>query len=188
MAICPSCGKKSLDPIIKSKPYLIVKESVTNNERAQGIPFALSGANKYGKQENSTSYYLMKELGMLGLNMQTLSLTSLWMHEPPKGKRSKEAKENFQKCLDWSTSEVIKASVGKKIVLLMGAEVTRTFTGHSVSDMSGLICQSDLMPYVPVIIPAPNPDNIMKMPIGELRNALSVFKEQIQIYDQYSKI
>lgn len=188
MAICPSCGKKSIDPILKSKPYLIVKDSLTKNEMEQGIPFTLAGVNKYGKSENTNSYYLAKEFGMVGLNFQIMSLSALWMHEPPKGKRSKDEKELFQKCLDWSISEVLKASVDKKIVLLMGAEVTRTFTGYSVNDVSGLVGKSDLMPHVPVVISAPNPDNMMRMPIGELRNALQVFKEQIQIWEQYSKI
>jgi len=188
MALCVNCGKKSLDPIIKSKPYLIVKESVTTNEKEQGIPFTLAGANRYGHPENTASYYLMKELGMVGLNMQSLSLTALWMHEPPKSKRTKDDREFFQKCLDWSISEVIRAAEGKKVILLMGAEVTRTFIGHSVSDVSGLVCKSDLLPDVPTIIPAPNPDKIMASPIGELRNALAVFKEQIQIYEQYQNI
>lgn len=188
MALCSNCGKKSLDPIIKSKPYLIVKESVTGNEKEQGILFTLAGVNRYGHQENTTSYYLMKELGLVGLNMQVMSLSALWLHEPPKGKRTKDDREFFQKCLDWSISEVIRAAEGKKIVLLMGAEVTRTFTGYSVSDVSGLVCKSDLLPDVPVVIPAPNPDKIMSSPIGELRNALAVFKEQIQIYEQYQNI
>lgn len=188
MAICPNCGKKSIDPILKSKPYLIVKDSLTNNEVEQVIPFTLAGVNKYGKSENTTSYYLAKEFGMVGLNFQIMSLTALWMHEPPTGKKSKDEREAFQKCLDWSISEVIKASVGKKIVLLMGAEVTRTFTGYSVNDISGLVCRSDLMPHVNMVIAAPNPDNIMKQSIGELRNALKVFKEQVQICEQYEKL
>lgn len=190
MALCPSCGKKSIEPIIKSKPYLIIKESLTQNEYEQELPFTLSGNNKYGKQENTTSYYLMKELGAVGLNMQVMSLGALWMHTPPKAGKTKESREQFQKCVDWSISEVIRLAEGKKVILMMGAELIRTFVGHSVSDVSGLVCKSDLLPAVnaPVIIPAPNPDNIMKVPIGELRNALKVFAEQIKIYEEYAKV
>ncbi len=188
MTLCPNCGKKGLDPIIRSKPYLIIKESVTENEYEQGILFTLNKTNKWGHSENTTSYYLAKELSMVGINMQSLSLTALWLHTPPKSKRSKDDKEHFQKCLDWSISEVLRAAEGKKIILVMGAEATRTLTGYGVSEVSGLICQSDLLPKVPVIVPCPNPDNIMKMPLGEMRNALKVFKEQIQIYEQYAKV
>lgn len=187
MALCPSCGKKSLDPVLKSKPYLIVKESYTQVEH-QSIPFTLTGKNKYGKEENTNSYYVMKELGMVGINMQVLSLHAFWSHTPPKGGKTKDGKAQFQKCLEWSISEVIRLSEGKKIVFLMGAEVTRTFVGHSVSDVTGLVCKSDLLPNVPVIIPCPNPDNIMKQPIGEMRFAMKTFAEQIKIYEEYSKV
>ena len=89
-----------------------------------------------------------------------------------------------------SISEVIWLAEGKRIILMMGAEVVRTFTGYGVSDVSGLICKSDLLPVTnaPIIIPAPNPDNIMKQPIGELRNALNVFAEQIKIFEEYAKV
>lgn len=188
MALCPSCGKKAVDPVLKSKPYIIIKSTLTSNEYEQGLPFTLSGKNKYNRPENTTSYYLMKELGLVGVNMQVLSLSSLWMHTPPKAGKSKDGKEIFQKCLDWSISEVIRICADKKIILMMGADSTRTFVGASVSDTQGLICKSDLLPMVPVIVPAPNPDNIMKVPIGELRNALNVFAEQIKIYEQYSNV
>lgn len=189
MAICPSCGKKALDPTIKSKPYLIIKEAYTQNEMEQGIPFTLSGKNKYGHQENSNSYYLMKELGMVGLNMQVMSLAAFWTHTPPKAKGA-EGKEQFSKCLNWSISEVIRVSEGKRVILMMGAELVRTFTGYGVSDVSGLVCKSDLLPVInaPIIIPAPNPDNIMKVPIGELRNALKVFADQIKVFEEYAKV
>jgi len=189
MAICPSCGKKALDPITRSKPYLIIKEGYTHNEYEQGLPFTTSGMNKWNKQENTTSYYLMKELGMVGLNMQVMSLGAFWSHIPPKS-NGKDGKEQFGKCLDWSISEVIRLAEGKRIILMMGAEVVRTFTGYGVSDVSGLICKSDLLPVTnaPIIIPAPNPDNIMKQPIGELRNALNVFAEQIKIFEEYAKV
>lgn len=187
MALCPSCGKKSLDPVLKSKPYLIVKESYTQVEQGS-IPFTLTEMDMWGHTRNTTSYYVMKELGMVGINMQVLSLHAFWSHTPPKGGKTKDGKAQFQKCLEWSISEVIRLSEGKKIVFLMGAEVTRTFVGHSVSDVAGLVCKSDLLPNVPVIIPCPNPDNIMKQPIGEMRFAMKTFAEQIKIYEEYAKV
>jgi len=188
MPICPNCGKKSLSPTLRSKPYMIIKESVTSNEMEQGTLFTLSGVNKYGHNENTTSYYLAKELGMAGVSMQTLSLSALWLHTPPKAVKGKEGKESFQKCLDWSIGEVIKACAGKKAIMLMGAEVVRTFTGYGVSDVSGLVCTSDLLPSVPVIVAAPNPDKMMAVPIGELRNSIRVFAEQIKIHEAYMKV
>lgn len=185
MALCPSCNKKSLDPVLKSKPYLVVKESFTQVEIDKGVPFTLTSKNKYGRDENTTSYYLMKEMGLAGINFQLMSLSALWAHHPPKAGRDKESKDTFQKCLEWSVSQVIQCAENKKIVFLMGAEVTKIFTGYSVKEISGLVCKSDLLPKVPVVIAAPNPENLMRVPIGELRNSLKTFAEQIKIYEQY---
>lgn len=189
MGICVSCNRGSLDPIIKTKrPYLIVKESITQNEIDQEQIFTLSGTNKYNRTEHTTSYYLGKELGMVGLNLQTFNLATFYSHTMPKSKKTKEDKAIIQGCVDWSIAEIIKIAKDKKIILMMGAELVRTFTGYGVSDVSGLVCKSDLLPNVPAIIPAPNPDKIMNQPIGELRNALKVFSEQIKIYEQYEKV
>lgn len=189
MAICPSCKKKVVSPIVKSKPYLVIKDYLTNTELEQDFPFVLEGKNKYGKPEKTTSYYLQKELGMLGVNFQQLSFTALWSHQPPKAGRTKEGKERFQACLDFSIGEIVKVANDRKLILLlMGAELSNLFIGHSINDVSGLVAKSDLLPGVPVIIPSPDSNNLMKMPIGELRLALSTFAKQIKIYEEYSNV
>lgn len=188
MAICPSCGRGTLEPKRTSKPFLIVKEMVTDNEIKSNTVFVDTVQNRWGYPEHTVNYYLAKELGMVGVQMNTLSLTNLYMHIPSKSKKTKEAKADAQACLDFSISEVIKEAEGKKIILLMGAEVIRLFTGYSASSVYGLRCKSELLPNVSVIIPAPNSDKLMVMPIGEMRNALKVFAEEIKLYNEYSKI
>lgn len=188
MGTCISCGRKTIEPIIRSKPYMIIKESPTNNELESGQGFVLSGKNKYGHSENTTSYYLMKELGMAGVNMQTLSLVNFYNHVLPKNKRTKEEKETLTQCQDYCLSETIKVAKDMKIILLMGADVVRLFTGYGVNDVMGLVCKSQYLSNVPIIIPAPNSDKIMSMPIGEMRNALAEFSRQIKIYEQYQRI
>jgi hypothetical protein len=69
----------------------------------------------------------------------------------------------------------------------MGASTIKTFTGYNASEVYGLVCKSDLLPNVPVIIPAPNIDKLMSQPIGEMRNALKVLAEQVEIYKDYMK-
>lgn len=188
MGICTSCQAGTLEPSFKSSPFWIIKESVTNNEKEQGKIFTYSGKNKFGYSENTSSYFLGKEMGRVGLNLLSFNLSCLYLHDLPKNKRTKDGRELIQGCQDYSISELIKATQGAKIVLLMGAEIVRLFTGYGVSDVSGLVCKSPLLSNVPVIIPAPNPDKIMAQPIGELRNALAVLAEQIKVYNQYSKI
>lgn len=185
MGICTSCERGTLDHILKSKPYMIIKESVTENEMKYEQVFSLSSEDKWGRSQNSTSYYLAKELGMVGLNLQTFNLSCLYMHIPPKSKKTKDDKDLVQGCLDYSVGNLIKVAKDMKIVMLMGAEVVRLFTGYGVGEVAGLVCKSDLLPDVPVIIPGHNPDKIMNMPIGELRNSLQVLAQQIKIYEQF---
>lgn len=186
--ICPSCERGLLKPIIKSKPIMIVKEVVTQNELDNELVFTLNGKNKYGNPENTTSYYLQRELGMVGVQMSALCLTNLHLHVPPKRKKTKEEKEIVEKCNDFSISEFIKLAKGMKVILMMGAETIKFFTGYNASEVYGLVCQSTYLPEVPVIIPCPNSDKLMSQPIGELRNALKVFSDNIKAWEQYSKI
>jgi hypothetical protein len=185
MNICPSCQKGTLTPIIKSKPFMIVKEIVTGNEVNSNQVFVMDGQSKYGHNEHTNSFYLAKELGMVGLNINTMCLTNFYMHIPPKGGRTKEGKAIVAGCEQFSIDEFIKVAKDMKIILMMGASTIKTFTGYNASDVYSLLCKSELLPNVPVIIPAPNIDKIMKMPIGELRLSLKVFAEQIKVYNQF---
>ncbi len=183
--ICPSCGKGTVSPVLKSSPYLIVKETVTKNEIDSGEAFTQFGRNKFGKDEHTASHYLAKELSMMGLRLSDFSLTNLYMHIPPKSGRTKEGKALTQGCMDWSMQELVKVAEDKKIILLMGAEAVKLITGYNSGDVYGLVCKSELLPNVPVIVPAPNSDKLMAQPIGEMRNALKVLAHQIKIYEQY---
>ena len=166
---------------------MIIKEIVTQRELEDGL-FCLSSLNKYNRSEHTNSYYLQKEMGLVGLNFNTFSKSALFLHIPPVGKKTKEQKEVSRGCLEYSIETVISLAKDKKIVMLMGADVVRIFTGHGVSETSGLVTKSSLLPNVPVIVPAPNPDNVMFTPIGELRFALKTLSEQIKIYEKYKDI
>lgn len=186
--ICPSCGKGAISPKLSSKPYLIVKQDVTQQELDTVSVFVQKGKNKWGYEHNTTAYYLNKELGSFGLQLSQFTLTALYIHQLPKSKKTKEDKEVLQGCIDFSISEVVKLAQGKKIVLLMGSEVSKIFTGYNASETYGLVGKSELLPEVPVVITAPNPDKLMNSPIGELRISLKSLSEQIKIWEQYSKL
>ena len=186
--ICPSCGKGTLSPKLSNKPFLIVKQDVTQMELDNESIFVQRGKNKYGYEHNTTSYYLNRELGSLGLQLSQFNLTSLYMHQLPKAKKTKEDKAILQGCIDFSIAEVGKLAQGKKIVLLMGSETVKLFTGYNASEVYGLTVKSELLPDVPVIIPAPNPEKLMNQPIGEMRIALKSLAEQIRILKQYEEV
>lgn len=186
--ICPSCGKGCISPKISSKPYLIVKQDITQMEFDTESIFVQKGKNKWGYEHNTTAYYLNKELGSFGLQLSKFTLTSLYMHQLPKSKKTKEDKAILQGCIDFSIAEVVRLAPAKKIVLLMGSEVSKIFTGYNASETYGLIGKSELLPEVPVVITAPNPDKIMNSPIGEMRISLKSLNEQIKIYEAYQKV
>ena len=188
--ICTSCGKATLSPVIKSRPFLIIKEAVTENDLTDDMVFTLSGKNKYGKEAYTSAYYFNRELGLVGLGLNNFSLSALYLHHPPSRKKTKDERAVILGCVDYSVAQVMALvrETDAKIILLMGAEIVKTFTGYNCTDVYGLTVQSDLLPSVPVIVPAPNPDKIMNQPIGELRNVLKVFAEQIKIYNEYSKV
>ena len=188
MGICSSCGKGTLEPRLASKPFLVLKETVTKAEIASDTVFVQEAKNKYNHEEHTTSYYFNRELGAVGLQLAVLNQACFYMHEPHVSRKSDADKIVSQGCIDYSIQQVVKLAQGKKVILMMGAETIRTFIGLPASDVYGLVCKSDLLPDVPVIVPCPNSDKLMMMPIGETRNALRVFAEQVRAYQQYSTI
>lgn len=187
--ICPSCGKGTIPPKLSNKPYMIVKQELTQVEIDTGSIFVQKGKNAWGYEHNTTAYYLNRELGSFGLQLSQFNQTALYMHQLPKSKKTKEDKIILQGCIDFSIQEVVKLAQGKKIILLMGSETTKVFTGYSASEVYGLnVAPSEYFPDVPMIIPAPNPDKIMNQPVGELRITLKSLSEQIRIYEQYQKV
>lgn len=187
--ICPSCGKGTVSPKLSNKPYLIVKQELTQMEIDTGSIFVQKGKNKWGYEHNTTAYYLNRELGNFGLQLSQFNQTALYMHQLPKKGRTKEDKEILQGCIDFSISEVVKLAQGKKIILLMGSETVKVFTGYSASDVYGLnVSPSEYFPEAPVIIPAPNPDKLMNQPVGELRISLKSLSESIKAFEQYQRV
>lgn len=187
MNICTACGKGTLSPVIRSSPILVLKEMVTQNELEFQTVFVQNGKNKNGYEEHTATYYLAKEMAMVGLQLNSFSLANFYMHVPHAGGRKKVDRELAQACLDFSISEVVKIAKDMKLILMMGAETVRIFTGYNATEVYGLTVHSDYFP-TPVIIPAPNSDKLLRIPIGEMRNALGVFADQVKTYKQYIKI
>lgn len=187
MSICSSCGKGTLPNVVKSSPFLIVKERLTENEKEKEEIFVMQGVNRGGYPDYYAPYYLNRELGMVGLQLPIMNLSCLYLHEPPKGGRTKDGREKAQACTDFSVKELVDFAKDMKIILMMGAETIRTFTGYNASDVYGMVCKSELLPNVPIIIPCPNVDKIMAQPIGEMRLALKKFSEEIKFYKEYMK-
>ena len=181
MNICKSCGVGILTPILNNSPFMVVKNSITDSELTENELFVQRTKNKWGYDEDTTSYYLNREFGYRGLSLRSFSLASFYQHKVPK----KGNKEVLAECERLALEHFIEIAKDKKIIFLMGAEAIRIVTGYGASSVYGLVCKSEYLPNVPVIIPAPNSDKLMSQPIGELRNSIRVLSEQIEIYRQY---
>ena len=95
--ICPSCGRGCISPKITSKPIWIIKDQATQNEIDFDTVFSLTGISPYGSNENTTSYYLQKEMGLVNLNFAQFSKTCLHMHMLPKARKLKADREVIEK-------------------------------------------------------------------------------------------
>jgi uracil-DNA glycosylase family 4 len=160
---CPVCGREDCVPAngVSSSPILIVAEMPGSEEIKYGEP--LIGA---------TGRVLRTELAYLGIDMKSLRLCNLWLHEPNKN----------EKCLEYGASKVIEEAKGRKAILLVGSDVVEYFCNIKVTKVSGLEVTS---PYLsaPLIMACPNPALVFKgSGIGEMRLALQKFVKKAEKY------
>jgi len=101
-----------------------------------------------------------RELALAGLDFYQCRSTNLWLHEISKN----------EQCFNFGLEQVIKEAIGKKLILLMGAETVSTFTRYKVSDVCGLWVDSSYF-SVPVMCMF-NPAQLTHGGIGEIRLAL----------------
>lgn len=157
---CPECGTEDVVLAFgdKKSPILIIGEYPEDTETIRGIPFT-----------GSMGVLLKQELAFLGIDLNSLRRCNLWIHVPNK---KAECKEHSQKLS-------IQETKGKQIVLLIGSDVVKFFTGEKISEVNGLQVQSDLT-SAPVIMACVNPSAVFKNGVGELRFALREFVNKIE--------
>jgi hypothetical protein len=184
--ICPSCGKGiPLAPKITSRPFLIVKDSLTSLEVSDECFWSSNQRVRNGDAPRRFA----QEMAKVGLQLSTFSTTALWMHEPWGSRKTKVDREKYKGCLNFSVANVMSSTEGMKIVLLAGAETAGIFTEYNASDIYGLAGKSDLFSHVPVVMVIPNPDKIYDyQTIGEMRFSLQQLAEQIDILKSYEGV
>jgi len=144
-----------------SSPILLVGEFPGHEEIITGIPFV-------GK----TGEILQSELARLGLSMCDYRITNMWLHKPNKPKH--------EDCdVNWHLTQMAKEINGRKLVLLMGSDLTKALFNKSVTDIMGLKMECDRFPGIPMIISV-NPAQAMHGPLGEFRLSLSRFQKEIE--------
>jgi len=163
---CPICGSTDVVPPSgdKDSPYLIIAAFPGKDEVKEHAPMV-------GK----TGGVLGAELRKLGRDKSEFRITNLWHHPPSENKKD----ENYDKCYNYGATLAIKEAVGRKAILLVGAETCKYFTGLSVESYCGLKVSSQYLSCenIYAII---QPTNVFKGGVGEFRLALSKFVRQLE--------
>lgn len=159
---CPACGNRACSPLGNSD-FLIIGDAPTDLDMIKGHPF--SNHPKY----MTHGKILRKEMQRVGLSLNEHRLITMWLHEPNKNENC------FQAGIDNVMSEI----VGKKAVLLVGADVVNAFTDFKVSDVSGLEVDSAVL-NVPHVMAMVNPSIALARAYGEVRFAVEQWAELLE--------
>lgn len=157
---CPNCKDKLVTPAGPTKAdILLMGEFPGYNELVRGYPFVSIPERK------TAGYILQSELGRVGIQMGTCRATNLWQHNKSKN------------CdITWHIDTAFKEIKDRKIVVVMGSDVSEILFKTKIMDVSGLILEHDAFPDVKFLM-SPNPASVLHSPIGEFRLAMKRLKE-----------
>jgi uracil-DNA glycosylase family 4 len=176
---CPKCGKLLIPPFGNPQsPYLLVGDFPGYQETVQGVPFTF----RRRPTETRSGDILQAELNRVGISLNTVLLTNLWMHQPgmievQEGKKKKKV----EACpMAFHLDQLTSLFSGRTHVLLMGSKVVPALTGQSLDAVSGL--RVEVHPFKKVHFwVGPNPSTLLGgQPIGELRLAFGRFAEDVR--------
>lgn len=153
---CKHCGNKLITPSgpIKSET-LLIGASPGIEEIKQGAPWVGPGGD-----------VLRKELTLAGMHPGKCRVTNLWLHT-----------KNPKECdVDFHLDEMFNELLGRKYILIMGAETLRAFLPDAkVSEWSGLEILSPELPKGARAMAMVNPAIALRDVHGEVRFAIRNF-------------
>ena len=165
--ICPICDARKLveptGPV--DSPILVFGWAPGKKEIAKGIPWI-----------GPAGMVLESELLRHGIQRNSYRLTNLWLHEPAEIGTKRNLNPLYQKELDWHFSELKNEFVGKRAILIMGAEPTHILGISNISSVTGTSVKSQFIPSsVDVVMAMVNPAQALHDLLGEVRLALDNF-------------
>jgi len=159
---CPVCGTDECVPANgpRNTGIIIIGAYPGDDEINEAMPMV----------GNMGTKVLAPELRYLGLSLDSVRKTNLWLHKPNKNER----------CLQHGLKKCIEEAADKDFVLLLGALPCEVFLKHRVTDINGLVMQSPLL-SAKVVVPCLNPAYVWNRDatVGELRFALRNFVEAL---------
>ena len=158
---CPVCKTNDCVPAggNEQSKILIIGEFPGKEEIQSGRPF--SGA---------TGAVFRTELAKLGMDLYSMRICNMWIHEPNKN----------EKCLEYGIQQVIKEAKGKQAILLVGSDTVKYFCDKKVSKVNGLEVQSLLL-SAPIIMALIQPATVFHGVVGELRFGLKQFVKKVEM-------
>jgi len=160
--ICPECGSDECVPASgdKKSPALIVGAYPGHEEIKRGKPFV-----------GGTGDIFQSELRKVGLALNQFRITNLWLHAP----------NDSEECFAYSKQKVIQEAKGRKLVLLIGKDTVKEFTGEDVSTVNGLIVKSPLLSAS--ILAMVQPTVVFHQSVGEVRFGIQMFAQELEKLD-----
>ncbi len=167
---CAGCGRYTIDPEGPTEAkILIVGDAPSQYDIKDGRLWT----GDFGD-------LLRAELRKQGIIYKNCRVTNMWLH--PKTKECEFGR--------YHVSEVLHEMAHRPVVLLLGAETVKYFTGYGVSEVSGL--RVDTLPHrkgrlIPdstgMVFALFNPAIVLHEKLGELRLGLEKFAEVLNGID-----
>ena len=159
---CPVCNKRMVVPSGPDYAKVLVLLDKPDHEEVQS-GHAFSGR---------TGDMLRIEMGRVGLQLQQMRVSTVWKHAIP-GKKD----PNLKGCRDAHLHMAIKEMREKELVLLCGAASSEMFDIPPISSVSSLQVESPFFRSGMIVIASSHPAMAISARHGELRLALTRFKE-----------
>jgi uracil-DNA glycosylase family 4 len=156
---CAGCGTSQVVGAIgpEKSPLLIIGSAPGEDEIKAGLPFV-----------GRTGNVLKNELRRAGLDFHAFRICNLWQH----------MLNDKKECQQAGAEAAIKEAKGRSVILLIGAEAVKFFTGLSVEGYNGLSVPSNYL-SAPVIMACVQPTTVYHNSVGEIRLTISKLASKI---------
>jgi uracil-DNA glycosylase len=149
--VCIYCGRSIIEPLGPPKSSIIlIGEEPEEDEFKARRPFA-----------GDKLEILTQELSRVGIPITMCRQMNLWPHSIT------------EECpLDKHMDEMAAESKGRDVALVMGASLVRALLGKNVSDVNGLVMESDYLSPSCKVVPCMKVTQSTHGGIGEVRFAI----------------
>ena len=169
---CPACDNaEGVPPHNPSKSkILIVGDFPEGDDITQGIPF-----------RSRIGTVLQNYLSKMGYSLSQFGLCNLWQHAPDKVLKNKPVYNNPD-CLEHGKKVVIEEAKKKKLILLIGSNVSKVFLTKNSMEMSSLKVNEHLKIQLsaPTVLAMVKPSIVFGGTHGEVELALKKFIKQVE--------